>query len=134
LRSTIFSVWLAYSVVWLAYGLRLITTALLQVGPELEEAARAVGAQRAQVTRDVTLPLVKYGLLGAWLMVFLIFEREYSTGVYLLSPGTEVIGSMIVSMWAAGAVELVAALSFINITLVAIGLGIALRFGIKLHN
>jgi iron(III) transport system permease protein len=45
-----------------------------------------------------------------------------------------VIGSMIVSMWAAGAVELVAALSFINITLVAIGLGIALRFGIKLHD
>src|SRR5450830_965337 len=134
LRSTIFSVWLAYSVVWMAYGLRLITTALLQVGPELEEAARAVGAQRGQVTRDVTLPLVKYGLLGAWLMVFLIFEREYSTGVYLLSPGTEVIGSMIVSMWAAGAVELVAALSFINITLVAIGLGIALRFGINLHD
>ena len=96
--------------------------------------ARAVGAQRGQVTRDVTLPLVKYGLLGAWPMVFLIFEREYSTGVYLLSPGTEVIGSMIVSMWAAGAVELVAALSFINITLVAIGLGIALRFGIKLHD
>lgn len=134
LRSTIFSVWLAYSVVWLAYGLRLITTALLQVGPELEEAARAVGAKRGQVTRDVTLPLVKYGLLGAWLMVFLIFEREYSTGVYLLSPGTEVIGAMIVSMWGAGAVDMVAALSFINISLVAIGLGIALRFGVKLHD
>jgi iron(III) transport system permease protein len=134
LRSTIFSVWLAYSVVWLAYGMRLITTALLQVGPELEEAARAVGASRGQVTRDVTLPLVRYGLIGAWLMVFLIFEREYSTGVYLLSPGTEVIGAMIVSMWGAGAVDLVAALSFINITLVAIGLAIALRFGIKLHD
>jgi iron(III) transport system permease protein len=133
-RSTIFSVWLAYSVVWLAYGLRLITTALLQVGPELEEAARTAGASRGQVTRDVTLPLVRYGLIGAWLMVFLIFEREYSTGVYLLSPGTEVIGAMIVSMWGAGAVDLVAALSFINITLVAIGLGIALRFGLKLHD
>lgn len=134
LRSTIFSVWLAYSVVWLAYGLRLISTSLLQVGPELEEAARAVGARRAQVTRDVTFPLVRYGLLGAWLMVFLIFEREYSTAVYLLSPGTEVIGAMLVSLWAGGAVELVAALSFINIALVAAGLGIALRFGIKLHD
>ncbi|NEX63580.1 ABC transporter permease [Noviherbaspirillum galbum] len=134
LRSTIFSVWLAYSVVWMAYGLRLISTSLLQVGPELEEAARAVGASRGQVTRDVTLPLVKFGMMGAWLMVFLIFEREYSTGVYLLSPGTEVIGAMLVSMWASGAVDLVAALSFINITLVAIGLGIALRFGIKLHD
>jgi iron(III) transport system permease protein len=134
LRSTMFSVWLAYSVVWMAYGLRLISTALLQVGPELEEAARAVGAKRGQVTRDVTLPLVKYGMLGAWLLIFLIFEREYSTGVYLLSPGTEVIGAMLVSMWGAGAVDLVAALSFINITLVAIGLAIALRFGVKLHD
>ncbi len=133
-RSTIFALWLAYSVVWLAYGMRLISTALLQVGPELEEAARAVGASRGQVTRDVTLPLIKYGLLGAWLMVFLIFEREYSTGVYLLSPGTEVIGAMLVSLWAGGSTDLVAALSFVNITLVAIGLGIALRFGVKLHN
>jgi iron(III) transport system permease protein len=133
-RSTIFSVWLAYSVVWMAYGLRLISTSLLQVGPELEEAARAVGARRGQVTRDITLPLVRFGMMGAWLMVFLIFEREYSTGVYLLSPGTEVIGAMLVSLWATGAVDMVAALSFINITLVAIGLGIALRFGIKLHD
>ncbi|MQA39653.1 ABC transporter permease [Rugamonas aquatica] len=133
-RSTIFALWLAYSVVWLAYGMRLISTALLQVGPELEEAARAVGASRSQVTRDVTVPLVKYGLLGAWLMVFLIFEREYSTGVYLLSPGTEVIGAMLVSLWATGSTDLVAALSFINISLVAIGLGVALRFGVKLHN
>ncbi|MPQ56727.1 MULTISPECIES: iron ABC transporter permease [Duganella] len=134
LRSTIFALWLAYSVVWLAYGMRLISTALLQVGPELEEAARAVGASRGQVSRDVTLPLIKYGLLGAWLMVFLIFEREYSTGVYLLSPGTEVIGAMLVSLWASGSTDLVAALSFINISLVAIGLGVALRFGVKLHN
>ncbi len=133
-RSTIFAVWLAYSVVWMAYGMRLISAALLQVGPELEEAARAAGARRGQVVRDVTLPLVRYGLLGAWLMIFLIFEREYSTGVYLLSPGTEVIGAMLVSLWAGGSTELVAALSFINITLVAIGLGIALRFGVKLHD
>lgn len=134
LRTTIFAVWLAYSVVWMAYGMRLISTALLQVGPELEEAARAVGARRGQVVRDVTLPLVRYGLLGSWLMIFLIFEREYSTGVYLLSPGTEVIGAMLVSLWAGGSTELVAALSFINITLVAVGLGIALRFGVKLHD
>jgi iron(III) transport system permease protein len=133
-RSTIFALWLAYSVVWLAYGMRLVSTALLQVGPELEEAARAAGARRARVTRDVTLPLIKYGMLGGWLMVFLIFEREYSTGVYLLSPGTEVIGAMLVSLWAGGSTDLVAALSFINITLVAIGLGIALRFGVKLHD
>ncbi len=134
MRSTIFSVWIAYTVVWMAYGLRLISSTLLQVGPELEEAARSAGARRGQVTRHVTIPLARYGLIGAWLLMFLIFEREYSTGVYLLSPGTETIGSMLVSLWASGAIDIVAALSFINIVLVVIGLGIALRFGVKLHD
>ncbi len=82
----------------------------------------------------MTVPLTRYGLLGAWLLIFLIFEREYSTGVYLLSPGTETIGSMLVSLWAGGAIDIVAALSFVNIVLVAVGLGIALRFGVKLHD
>ncbi|MEN3259189.1 iron ABC transporter permease [Sodalis endosymbiont of Spalangia cameroni] len=134
LRSTIFSVWLAYTVVWLAYGLRLISATLLQVGPELEEAARSAGARRGQITRHVTVPLSRFGLIGSWLLMFLIFEREYSTGVYLLSSGTETIGSMLVSLWAAGAIDIVAALSFINILLVVLGLGIALRFGVKMYD
>jgi iron(III) transport system permease protein len=134
LRSTIFSLWIAYTVVWLAYGMRLVSSSLLQVGPELEEAARSVGASRGRVSRDVTLPLIRYGLLASWLLVFMIFEREYSTGVYLLGPGTEVIGSLLVSLWGTGAAESVAALSFINVVLVAIGLTVALRFGVKLHD
>jgi iron(III) transport system permease protein len=134
LRSTIFSLWIAYTVVWLAYGMRLVSSSLLQVGPELEEAARSAGASQGRVTRDVTLPLIRYGLLASWLLVFMIFEREYSTGVYLLGPGTEVIGSLLVSLWGTGAAESVAALSFINVVLVAIGLTVALRFGVKLHD
>ncbi len=65
LRNTIFSVWLAYTVVWMAYGLRLISSTLLQVGPELEEAARSTGASRGQITRHVTVPLSRYGLIGS---------------------------------------------------------------------
>lgn len=134
LRTTIFAVWLAYTVVWLAYGTRLIQSSLLQVGPELEEAARSVGASAARTSRDVTLPLIRHGLLASWLLVFMIFEREYSTGVYLLNPGTEVIGSLLVSLWATGGADMVAALSLINVVLVGCGLAIALRFGVKLHD
>src|SRR5260370_7347659 len=81
LRSTLFSVWLAYSVVWLAYGMRLISSALLQVSPELEEAAAIAGASSGQVTRHVTLPLIRFGLAGSWLLVFLIFLPDNSTPV-----------------------------------------------------
>jgi iron(III) transport system permease protein len=134
LRSTIASVWIAYTVVWLAYGMRLISSSLMQVSPELEEAARSVGASRGQVSRDITLPLIRPGLIGSWLLVFMIFEREYSTGVYLLAPGTEVIGAQLVSLWQGGAIDIVAALSLINILLVGAGLAIALRYGVKLRD
>ena len=134
LRSTIFSVWIAYSVVWLAYGMRLISSSLMQVSPELEEAARSVGASRGTVSRMITLPLIRSGLVGSWLLVFMIFEREYSTGVYLLAPGTEVIGAQLVSLWQGGAIDIVAALALINIVLVSVGLAIALRFGVKLRD
>ncbi len=133
-RNTLVSVWVAYTVVWLAYGMRLVSSAMLQVAPELEEAARTAGATPAQVSRHVTLPLIRFGLLASWLLIFMIFEREYSTGVYLLSPGTEVVGTLIVSLWATGAIDLVAALSVINVLLVGIGLVIALRFGVKLRD
>ena len=134
LRTTIFSMWLAYTVVWLAYGMRLISSSLMQVAPELEEAARSVGASRGTISRTITLPLIRPGLIGSWLLVFMIFEREYSTGVYLLAPGTEVIGAQLVSLWQGGAIDIVAALSLINIVLVGVGLAIALRLGVKLRD
>jgi len=134
LRTTIFSMWLAYTVVWLAYGMRLISSSLLQVSTELEEAARTVGASRGRISREITLPLIRHGLIGSWLLVFMIFEREYSTGVYLLAPGTEVIGAQLVSLWQGGAIDVVAALSVINIVLVGIGLALALRLGVRLRD
>src|SRR5205823_1714388 len=131
LRSTAVSLWLAYTVVWLAYGLRLISASLLQIGPELEEAGRVAGASTLRVYFDTTLPLIRFGLLGSWLLIFMMFVREYSTGVYLLAPGAETIGSLIVSLWGTGALDLIAALSVINIALVGAGLAAALRLGVR---
>jgi iron(III) transport system permease protein len=133
LRTTLFAVWVAYTLVWLAYGLRLVQSALLQVAPELEEAARVTGASWARSMRDVTVPLIRHGMLAAWLLILLIFVREYSTAVYLLGPGTEVIGSLVVSRWNGGAIDLVTCLSCINVALISCGLFAALRFGVKLH-
>lgn len=133
LRSTLASLWLAYTLVWLAYGMRLISAALYQVGPELEEAARVSGASQARTYRDVTVPLVRFGLIGSWLLIFMTFTREYSTGVYLLGPNTEVIGSMIISLFGSGGLDLISALSVINLCLVGIPLILALRLGVRIN-
>ena len=131
LRSSLVGMWLAYTIVWLAFGLRPITATLSQISPELEEAARITGASPQKALRDVTLPLIRFGLVSSWLLCFMIFAREYSTGVYLQGPGTEVLGAVIVSLFGGGSLELVAALSVVNVVLVAIGLALALRLGVR---
>ena len=133
LRATMVSVWLAYSIVWFAYGLRMITGAMMQIAPELEESGRTVGATPGQVARHVTVPLIRGGMISAWLLIFLIFAREYSTGVYLLAPGTEVIGSLMVSLWGTGAIDLVSALAVVNTVIIVAGLAVALRAGVRLN-
>lgn len=133
LRPTLFSLLIAYIVVGLSYGLRLIQATLLQVAPELEESARTTGATIGQTWRGVVVPIIRPGLVGAWVLIMVIFLREYATGVYLMGAGTEVIGSLIVSLLASGAIDLIAALSFISVVLTAVGLAAALRLGAKIH-
>jgi iron(III) transport system permease protein len=133
LRETLIPVWLAYAIVWLGYGVWLMSSALLKVAPELEDVARTVGANRTHVKLDVALPLIRSAVLASWLIIFLIFVREYSTGVYLLGPGTQVIGSLLVSLWGRGATDLVAVLAVVNVVMIGAGLFVAGGLGARLH-
>jgi iron(III) transport system permease protein len=133
IRPTLLSLLIAYMVVGLSYGLRLIQATLLQVAPELEESARTTGATIGQTWRGILVPIIRPGLVGAWVLIMVIFLREYATGVYLMSAGTEVIGSLIVSLLASGAIDLIAALAFISVALTLAGLAAALRLGARVH-
>lgn len=133
IRPTLLSLLIAYMVVGLSYGLRLIQATLLQVAPELEESARTTGATIGQTWRNILVPIIRPGLVGAWVLIMVIFLREYATGVYLMSAGTEVIGSLIVSLLASGAIDLIAALAFISVVLTLVGLTAALRLGARVN-
>lgn len=134
LRPTLIAFFVAYVVVGLSYGLRLLQGTLIQVAPELEESARTTGATIGRSWRDVVIPLVRPGLAGAWALIMIIFLREYATGVYLMSAGTEVIGSLMVTLLQTGAMDTIAALAFISIILTAAALALALRLGAKIRD
>lgn len=134
LRSTLISLFIAYLVIGLSYGLRLLQGTLIQVSPELEESARTTGATIGQTWRDVVIPLVRPGLVGAWALIMIVFLRDYATGVYLMSAGTEVIGSLMVSLLQTGAMDTIAALAFISVVLTGAGLALALRLGARIHD
>ncbi|MBZ6075891.1 ABC transporter permease [Microvirga puerhi] len=133
LRPTLISLLIAYTIVGLSYGFRMIQANLLQVSPDLEEAARTAGATTGQTWRSVVVPIIRPGLIGAWTMMIIVFLREYATGVYLMTNGTEVLGSMIVSMIAGGSVDMIAALSFISIVFTLGGFVLALRLGVRVN-
>ncbi|MBI2527365.1 MAG: iron ABC transporter permease [Candidatus Rokubacteria bacterium] len=59
------------------FALRPISSVLLAIDPELEESARVGGASFFRMLRDVLYPLLKPGIVSAWLIVFIIFMREF---------------------------------------------------------
>ena len=131
IRGTLLSLILAYTVVWMPYGVRLLTAALLQVGREMEEAGRVAGATPVRAFLTGTLPLLRGGILAAWFLLFIQFVREYSTGVYLLTAGTEVLGAQIVALWGTGAVEIIAALATVQVVIVSAVFVLANRLGVR---
>ncbi|ULH16536.1 iron ABC transporter permease [Deinococcus sp. KNUC1210] len=131
IRPTLLSIAIAYTIVWMPYGVRLITAALGQVSRDLEEAARISGATATGAFVRATLPVLRPGLIAAWLLIFMQFVREYSSGVYLLSPGTEVLGAQIVQLWSTGAVDAIAALSSLQIIIIVAVYAIATRIGVR---
>ena len=133
LHGTLVSVWLAYTIVWLSYGTQLISSAARKVNRQFEDIARTVGATEARMKLNITLPLMRNDLLAGWLLIFLLFVQDYSTGIYLVGSGNEVIGPLLVSLWGSGTIDVVSALSVIIVIMIGMGLFIAARLGARLH-
>jgi iron(III) transport system permease protein len=76
---------LAYALRFLPQAVAPVRAALLQVGPQLEEAGRGLGRSPLQVLRAVTLPLVRPGVLAGAALVGLTAMKELPATL-LLSP------------------------------------------------
>jgi iron(III) transport system permease protein len=131
LGQTPVSIWLGYTIVWLGLGASLVAGMLAGLRPELEQAARIVGASETRTRIEVTFPLLGQGLLAAWVLIFLLFAREYAAGLFLLAPGSETIGSLLVSLWQAGAADLAFALSVVEVVIIGAAFALALQLGVR---
>ncbi|MDJ0737450.1 MAG: iron ABC transporter permease [Nostocaceae cyanobacterium] len=75
----------AYLVLFLPQSVGNIRSSLLQVNPQLEESARSLGRTPWQTLTEVTLPLVRPGVLSGAVLVFLTAIKELPATM-LLSP------------------------------------------------
>ena len=92
-------------------------TALKSVHPELEDAARISGAGRMVTLWEVTLPLVKRGILGGWLLVLIAALRELSTAIFLFTADTKVMSTVLIDLSEEGDLERLSALGIIMLAL-----------------
>ncbi|HVZ14577.1 MAG TPA: iron ABC transporter permease [Bauldia sp.] len=117
IRETVIVLAIAYIVRYFPTGFGAVSPAFLQIGEELERAARMSGSTRWQAVRDVTIPLVK-GALGASYILFVVqFFKEYSSAAFLFRPGTEVIGTTMLQLDMLGYLGSLAALAVVQLVI-----------------
>jgi iron(III) transport system permease protein len=133
LNGTIWIIGLAYLSRYLPTGFGVLSPALAQIGPDLDRAARVMGATWWQATTGIILHLLRPAMLGAYALIFVAFLKEYSTAVFLFGPGTEVLGTSMLRYWVNGDIGPMAALSAVQIGLTVFFIALAQGvFGVRL--
>jgi iron(III) transport system permease protein len=119
--NTIWILLVAYVTLYLPYGMRFASSGITQIHRELEEAASMSGAGLGQTFRRIMLPLLAPVLLAGWIYVFVLAVRELGASIFLVGPGTHVLGTISLTMWEeGGSYGAVAALGVIQIVPLAI--------------
>jgi iron(III) transport system permease protein len=89
--------------------MRYASAGVLQVHPELEEAAGVSGASLRTILRRIVVPLTAPAIVAGWLFIFLIAARDLSLAVILASPSAQPVAVAMFDLWANGqATELAA--------------------------
>jgi ABC-type spermidine/putrescine transport system permease subunit II len=83
LTGTVFGVILVHLVVGLVFAVWITASTFSSIPPELEEAARSVGASRLKAFLKVTLPISAPGLIASAVFVFLTSMDEF-TGTFFV--------------------------------------------------
>jgi iron(III) transport system permease protein len=127
--GTLWILLIAYITRFLPYGLRTMTSTIVQLHDDLPQASMACGAGFFATFRRILLPLLRPGFLAGWIILATIYLREFSTSVFLYSPGSEPVGPLLYHFYVDGnlgpmcSLALIVSLVCITLILVARRLG-----------
>lgn len=116
--GTLWLLLIAYLTVFLPLGVRTLSGVVLQIDRSLEESARVCGASWLYQVRTVTMPLLRPGLIAAWMLLFIASVREVGASVLLVGPRAKVLGPAILSSWESAGTQLTAAMALVQVLVV----------------
>ncbi len=124
--ATIWILLIGYVTRFLPYGLRSMTSTIIQIHQEMEEAAWTSGAGFGVTFRRILIPLMRPGIVAGWILLATIFIREFSLSLFLYTPSSEAVGPLLYFSWLDGQTGSVGALGLL-VSVISAGLIIVAR-------
>ena len=110
---------IAYLTVFMPLGVRTISSVVMQLDKSLDECGQVCGASWVYRLRTITAPLLRPGLLAAWLLIFVASVRELGASILLMGSDSKVMTPAIVEAWFSTSSELTAAMALIQTVVIA---------------
>jgi putative spermidine/putrescine transport system permease protein len=128
INGTLIGLAIAHMVITVPYVVRAVLASLQGIDPELESAARVLGASGPGAFFTVTLPLIRPGVAAGALFSFIVSFDNVPVSIFLLGAGQMTLPVKIFSAIEYGVDPSIAAISTLLIVLTGLGLAVAERW------
>jgi putative spermidine/putrescine transport system permease protein len=128
MNGTVVGLALAHMVITVPYVVRAVMASLQGIDPEIESAARVLGASGPVAFVTVTLPLIRPGIAAGALFSFIVSFDNVPVSIFLLGAGQMTLPVKIFTAIEYGVDPSVAAVSTMLIVLTGLGLAAAERW------
>ena len=133
--GTLSIIGLAYLTRYLPFALRFVSTSMVQIHSELEEAAAVAGGGWWRNFYHIYLPLLRPGLMAGWFWVMVHAYRELTISLMLARSNNRTASVIIFDLWSNGSFQQLSAFGVVMFTilivLVSIAQKISARYGIQ---
>ncbi|AKS34324.1 ABC transporter permease [Mycolicibacterium goodii] len=125
IQGTLWALIIAFGLRALPSGFGSLAPSIMQIGQELDNAARVAGADWVKTFVRILVRLLTPAFLGAVVLTFVTLLKEYSPAVFLGSADSNIIGTTMLELWVQGNTGSVAALASIQIAITAVFVALA---------
>ncbi len=125
---------IAYTVLYLPHGVRMIQSGLVQMGSAHEAAARICGAGPLMALTTIVLPMLRRSLASGGLLLFVLMSREFSASALLQTPDSQVMSTRLFDSYNNGTFTDTAAIALVMVAISFVGVGLITVFGGRAEN
>jgi iron(III) transport system permease protein len=125
LYGTIWILALAFIARFMPDTIKALSTSLMQIHRELEEASWICGRGLLATVRLIVLPLARPGVIAAMTLLFILAIRELGSSLFLYTSNTMVMAVLLLDYYEGGNIGITAAFSLVQTLLLAVLIGIA---------